>query len=896
MKQEPAISDRHLLTAKVQPAVLRVAIAREKAIIELFDNARRHPLTFVEAPAGYGKTVMLQQWAAKTEENGDVALWLFLDEEDTADTICDYLIFAARKSKANLVEGADFFEPTLDQSHSFARFTKLLACLERSDKNIYIFLDDAERLSDASGIKLINSFIDRIPHNVTLAIAGRQNPGIDLASHELTGNVFLLGQQHLQFAVSDYRSFFNLDIPAPLLKTVEEKTEGWGAALQMIKLAINKGGDRSLKDIIEGFSGKDGLPAEYIGNQIYSHIPRDLQQYLKKMSVIEWFDQDIAAQMTGSDQDLGILTRNDQLSGFLVVTSSAQESYRLHGLLREYCLQQLKQESPEAFSQQHSLAANISAARGHLVKALKHALDGKDTDLFVEIFERFGGLKIWLKEGMRRLTEAVSLFEPGMSLKYPRLGLAECIVLIKQARLAEAKLLLDKLGLEEGRARSIANSTTPEEVALDHAFVQTMITVYGCKDLNAKLVTSILPDTENNEEEEIVLGHNKTLLCVANAQEAKFSHARKMGYEAIDHFKKAASQYGILFIDYHLGAIEMACGHSENAARHYDKARRLAKKEFHQDPGPKLIGDILTFELAVEKFKRTGLNSRLNNILNRLHSDEAWLDIYVAAYVAVGNYLKQTNSLEKLEDFLDEGLEYAAHMGINRLRDVTWLVKTESYLMQGRNDDAVKAFQLGAHRKLDFGKLSLENDSWRELELRAGVSICLDIARGRLDPAASKAQSFMEFAGRAGMSRSKLKAACLLAVTQIKQGEWRSAIECMDAIYPLLEKSGYYSVFVRFKDDFLRLRDHVNKSEAARRYNTLFAELDALEDAGEGVSFTDHEKVVIEYLRGGLQDKQIARKIGLTEHAVRYHLKKIYQKVHAGNRTEAIRNIDKIAS
>lgn len=895
MQQKSTISQRHLLTAKVQPAGLRVAIAREKTLIELFENARRYPVTFVGAPAGYGKTVLLQQWAATVKQRGDVSLWLFLDEEDTADTICDYLIFACGKADESLLADVNFSEQALDQSQSFSRFSNLLACLEQSGKDIYVFLDDAERLSDASAIRLINFFVDRIPGNVTVAIAGRQNPGIDLASHELTGNAFLLKQQHLQFTASDYSQFFNLEVPSNLIKVIEEKTEGWGAALQMIKIAISKGGYTSLKDIIADFTGKDGLPADYIGSQIYAHIPSELQQYLKKLSAIEWFDQDIASQMTSSDQDIDVLVQNEQLSGFLIAANSSRRSYRLHSLLREYCLQKLKQDSLCSFRLQHSLATNIMAQRGHLVKALKHALESNDKDLFVEIFERFGGLKIWLKEGMRRLTEAVSLFEPGMSLEYPRLGLAECIVLIKQSRLTEAKMLLDKLGLDEVGVNN-ANSTTPDEVSLDHDFVQTMMTVYGCKDLSAKFVTSILPDTHKNEEEEIVLGHNKTLLCVANAQEAKFSRARKMGYEAIDHFKKAATQYGILFIDYHLGAIEMACGHSVIAAKHYDKARRLAKKDFHQDPGPKLVGDILTFELAIERSKRAGLNSRLNNILNRLHSDEAWLDIYIAAYVAVGNYLKQINSLDKLESFLDEGLEYAAQTGINRLRDAIWLVKTDSYLMQGRIDEATKAFQLGAQRKLDYDNLSFENDSWRELELHAGVSICLDIACNRLELAASNARSFMKFAHKAGMNRSQIKAACLLTVANVRLGRWELAFECLDAIYPLLEKSGYYGAFVRFKDDFLKMRTQSNSSQIVQKYSALFSELDDIEGAGEGISFTDHEKVVIEHLRGGLQDKQIARKIGLTEHAVRYHLKKIYQKVHAGNRTEAIINIDKLAS
>lgn len=895
MKQKSEPIERYLLTAKVQPVRLRTEIARKTSISALLDQAKQFPLTFVEAPAGYGKTVLLHQWAEIIEMQGDVVLWLFLDEEDTGETINDYLHFAARISDSGILDKNGSVERSIDQPQTFTRFSNFLAQLEQSGRKIYLFFDDAERLQDASAVKVINFLVERVPYNVTLVMAGRQNPGIDLTSLELSGNVLQLTTAHLQFKETDYKSFFNVDIPTSLAALIEEKTEGWGAALQMIKIAVRKAHDKTFKEVIETFSGKSDLPAQYIGNQIYSDIPRETQIYLNMLGVIEWFDQDIAAEMTGSDQDLSALIHSEQLSGFFGATNSSNTTYRMHGLLREYCLQQLKVQSLESYRQQHRLAARIMAGRGHMVKALKHALEGDQDDLFVEIFETCGGLKIWLREGMRRLTEAVSLFRPGMNIQYPRLGLAECIVLIKQSKLNEARLLLDKITSVVGDFSDEANSTTPEAVALDYNFIQAMMAVYGCRDLNPEFVNSILLSTNPELEDQIVLGHNQTLLCVAHAQKANFGAARKRGYEAIDHFRNASSQYGIFFIELHLGAIDMACGRTADASKRYDKARRLAKREFHQDPGPKLIGDVLSFELAVERAHRTGLNGRLSNILNRIHTNEAWLDIYIAAYVAAGAYLKQVSAFDKLDSLLEDGLDHASQTGINRLHEIIWLVKTDVLIAQDKIEEAGEAYEMNDLRNFDTQNLSFEDFSWREVELNAWVLINLDIGRGNLAQARENALIFAAFAKEAGVTRSYIKAMSLLTVIDVRLDDFPSALAHLNIVYPYLEKSGFYSTHHRFRDDFNRLREQGMDSAPAEHFAGLLEELEAQDSASEEIRFSEHEKVVIDHLRNGLQDKQIARKIGLTEHAVRYHLKKIYQKVHAGNRTEAIRNIDKIA-
>jgi DNA-binding NarL/FixJ family response regulator len=52
---------------------------------------------------------------------------------------------------------------------------------------------------------------------------------------------------------------------------------------------------------------------------------------------------------------------------------------------------------------------------------------------------------------------------------------------------------------------------------------------------------------------------------------------------------------------------------------------------------------------------------------------------------------------------------------------------------------------------------------------------------------------------------------------------------------------------------------------------------------------TDRELEVLQLLARGMANKQIALELGISEHTVKFHISSIYNKLGAGNRTEAVR-------
>ena len=68
-----------LVTSKLRRPSVRAGTVRRSLLIERLARGDPRPIVSVVAPAGYGKTTLLAQWA---ERNGQAFAWVSLDERD----------------------------------------------------------------------------------------------------------------------------------------------------------------------------------------------------------------------------------------------------------------------------------------------------------------------------------------------------------------------------------------------------------------------------------------------------------------------------------------------------------------------------------------------------------------------------------------------------------------------------------------------------------------------------------------------------------------------------------------------------------------------------------------------------------------------------------------------
>ena len=159
-----------LLRTKTAVPPTRPGFVRRPRLTARINEGVKGPLTLLSAPAGFGKTQLLVEWAA--EKNTPIA-WFTLSSEDN-----DYVQFFRYLSKAfqgiapRLSEAILDFLQTAESSRT-EMATLLINEISAISQNHVLVLDEFHVLDDSSIITAFNFLLKNLPSNLHLVIASR---------------------------------------------------------------------------------------------------------------------------------------------------------------------------------------------------------------------------------------------------------------------------------------------------------------------------------------------------------------------------------------------------------------------------------------------------------------------------------------------------------------------------------------------------------------------------------------------------------------------------------------------------------------------------------------------------------------------------------------------------
>jgi LuxR family maltose regulon positive regulatory protein len=107
MSRPPAEQPPHtLLAGKLSAPLLQPGIVTRDRLLEMLDENRTRRLCLVVAPAGWGKTTLLTEWARQAGDRHSVA-WITLDEtDDEPHRFWTYVVTALRTAAPDVGGGA----------------------------------------------------------------------------------------------------------------------------------------------------------------------------------------------------------------------------------------------------------------------------------------------------------------------------------------------------------------------------------------------------------------------------------------------------------------------------------------------------------------------------------------------------------------------------------------------------------------------------------------------------------------------------------------------------------------------------------------------------------------------------------------------------------------------
>ena len=307
-------------------------------------KAQAVPLVAIVAPAGYGKTTLLAQWAAQDRRP---FAWLSFDWRcNDPAVLFPYLAVAI--AAVVPVEPAVFQD--LAAPHALERqavLAGLASALSRAPQPFVLVLDDAHLLTDTEGLEALTTLAEHLLGGSQFAAAARREPQLGLARLRAEGKVFDIGREDLRLDLADARQLLSaagVKVTGRQVADLVSRTEGWAVGLYFAALAHSAENFR--RGAQEPFSGDDRLVTDYMRAEFLNRLPADDYRFLTRTSVLDELSGPLCDSVAGRHGSAAVLERFEASNLLLVPLDRQRHWYRYHQLFREMLSHELERLEP----------------------------------------------------------------------------------------------------------------------------------------------------------------------------------------------------------------------------------------------------------------------------------------------------------------------------------------------------------------------------------------------------------------------------------------------------------------------------------------------------------------------------------------------------------------------
>ncbi|HLI68932.1 MAG TPA: BTAD domain-containing putative transcriptional regulator [Ktedonobacteraceae bacterium] len=382
-----------------------ISALREAILNEIEGNIRRTPrkLVLLCAPAGYGKTTLLADFAASTSLT---CCWYFLEHTDADPSVFLPNLFTSLGQVFPQLSAslgmASVNQLTQDTHASRESYRQAIDALCQSleyevSGRFAFFLCNYEQISESEMLAdLFSYWLTRLPPQVVLVVESRAYPNIALAQLMIHGELYVLNSGVLRFSATEISELARLRGLAALAPADAERLatffDGWIAG---ILSGTYLGDVRSLLSDQHRASGQNSLFASkdtliprqdnllaYVANEVFQHYPT-LYRFLQSVSLLQCIDAEMCDALLASTGSAERLARLEEQG--LFVSSDQQAVYICHQVIRHLLSTQLRHQDADRFFALHRRAAELWLARQNYEQAMYHALEIQNYELAIQI-------------------------------------------------------------------------------------------------------------------------------------------------------------------------------------------------------------------------------------------------------------------------------------------------------------------------------------------------------------------------------------------------------------------------------------------------------------------------------------------------------------------------------
>lgn len=883
-----------ILQTKLYLPPLRPSLVGRPELLHRLNRPQEGQVTVLSAPAGFGKTSLIAEWAGQKDETfpcGRPIAWLSLDEGDN-DLVrfWRYVVAALQTVQPAIGQAA---EPLLAAVKGSGRDCEPLLTLlindmtatTRPGEQLWLVLDDYHLIHAGPIHESLHFLLQHQPPLLHLLILSRTDPPLSLARLRVEGRLLELRAADLRFSLAETEQFLNqvmgLGLPAEAIITLANRTEGWAAALQLAALSLKGMSQAEAASFVGGFAGYDQHLFSYLVEEVLQRQPPAIEQFLLRTAVLRRLTAPLCQVVTGQTDSAAILAQLARQNLFVTPLDRTGEWYRYHPLFAELLQARLGQLEPALLPELHRRASGWCAQNGFGVRAIHHALAAEDFPTAARLIEQQAE-RTWSQGNLATVLGWLEALPADLISNEPHLCLVYTWILFLHDRCDEANhywrtaepLIAALAPPEQSQLRGRWAAIGGAMAAHRHDAGLTL-------HLTEESLQSVPADDTTWREVTMI---NRGL---AYLWQGKANQASAAFQEAVEVCQRQGNSYLLFAALWHQAEASLAAGCLHQAAAIYQQLQQLDDSEAGRQLFLKANGAVGLAGLAYERNDLVTAEALLTESLPKLWPGGQPRVVLYGRLVLARCYQAKGDSDAAHEQL---GLAEAMVRQLKMTAESRLVAVVRANLAFNQHDDG------SVQHWLQSSGVSPDDPADFRREMEHLLLLRLLLRQRRYQETRALLQRLATAAEQDGRQGSLIELHLLQALLCQAQGQQEQAGRPLAQALALAQREGYVRTFVdggRAVASLLHeaARQGIWPAYTGQLLPAFGRRLDPANALLAGPvlePLTGREQEILALVACGFSNQQIAARLVLSVGTVKGHLNHIFEKFDVQNRTEAV--------
>ena len=861
-------------------------------------------LTLVSAPAGYGKTTLINEWIRSSPAP---SCWLSLDKGDNdVARYFSYLIAALQEIHPTI--GAEI-RPTLEADTTPPiehLLTALVNDIATSGGEFTLVLDDYHLIREVKIHQALDFLFDHVPPGMHTVLITRVDPPMALGRLRAHRTLTEIRESELRFSSEESTAYFNdlmeLGLTPDELQRLDKRIEGWIAGLQLAALTLQGRADRKAQ--IDSFSGSHRHLIDYLVDEVLSRQTDEVVKFLLKISLLDKFNPSLCKFVTQSQKCEEILHTLLADNLFLIPLGEANNWYRFHHLFADFLRQRLRSTEPDIIPDLFIRASHWYELNADVETAIEFALAGGDNKRAARLLDEISEALIITYAAVNKLIRLAARVPLEVRREFPRLCIYHAWALQFEYQIETAEQVLALAEDHISDPEKLAGDFSADEIAIHARALQVFMAIHRAEyqqavALSHNALASVR--AEEAEKHQIVrgvlnLGLGMALFEVGDIEAAKHAveMALPLNLQVGNRYAALSCIQYLIYINFSHGKLDQVLSNCEKGIQWIEEWSRTDGRQTR----PMRMLAHMRWQMGRAHYERDELE-KAGNLFNKATEYyelvQSWWRVqgFVALtnfFIASGDFASGQNYLSKLERIANRPEPLPVEIPISALLNE---LKLKMVQMRPDQEDLLTAAERWA------GTISFQPNRAQTFphDYEEYVAAYVLITIGNPKAASPILYKYIQTTEKEGKKGSLILYLTLQAVALKSQKKINLALDYLNKALEIGEREGYVRTFVDLGPSMHDLLQVAVRRGLYPRYVarllSAFPQVDrpTVQDVPDGSliePLNERELQILKYMAAGLSDREIAEGLYLSINTVKWYDRQIYSKLGVHRRGEAV--------